>query len=187
MCAAKKERLHLVRCGSLLFSASGFLASISAAAAGADLHALARDAEAAQAAALLERWSPNFAQEVSRVHTERDRPLRVDFDGDWDATNNWSDLTPAAAQTRPVVYGAAVLTSTHAYLTYTLFYPRDWLQPVCVSYLCHDNDLEVALVVVRRAPEPERDALAYVETKAHFDYVALSASELSADAAGRPW
>ena len=187
MCAAKRDRLHLVRCVSLLFSASGFLASISAAAAGADLHALARDAEAAQAAALLERWSPNFAQEVSRVHTERDRPLRVDFDGDWDATNNWSDLTPAAAQTRPVVYGAAVLTSTHAYLTYTLFYPRDWLQPVCVSYLCHDNDLEVALVVVRRAPEPEREALAYVETKAHFDYVALSASELSADAAGRPW
>jgi hypothetical protein len=87
----------------------------------------------------------------------------------------------------PVIYGAAVLTSTHAYLTFTLFYPRDWLEPVCVSYLCHDNDLEVALVVVRRAPQPEQEALAYVETKAHFDYVALRGSELAVDAAGRPW
>jgi len=187
MCAAKRDRFPIVRCISLLVFAGGLLASVSALAAGADVHSLAQDSEAVQAAALLERWSPNFAQEVSREHAERDRPLRVDFDGDWDATNNWSDLTSAAGQALPVVYGAAVLTSTHAYLTYTLFYPRDWLEPVCVSYLCHDNDLEVALVVVRRAPKPEREALAYVETKAHFDYVALSASELAADAAGHPW
>jgi hypothetical protein len=187
MSAAKRDWPALVRCISLPVVAAGFLASVSAVAAGTGPGPLARDLDGARAAALLERWSPNFAQEISGEHAERDRPLRVDFDGDWDATNNWSDLTAAAVQAPPVVYGAAVLTRTHAYLTFTLFYPRDWLQPVCVSYLCHDNDLEVALVVVRRAPEPEREALAYVETKAHFDYVALQASEIAADATGRPW
>jgi hypothetical protein len=187
MSAAKRDGPALVRCISLLLLAAGFLVSVSAVAAGTDARSLPRGPDAARAATLLERWSPNFAQEISGEHVERDRPLRIDFDGDWDATNNWSDLSQAVEQASPVVYGAAVLTRTHAYLTYTLFYPRDWLEPLCVSYLCHDNDLEVALVVVRRAPEPEQDALAYVETKAHFDYVALRASELAADAAGRPW
>jgi len=143
--------------------------------------------EAQQAAALLQRWSPSFAREVSTDHPERDRPLAIDFDGDWDATNNWSHLTPALEQAPAVVYGSAILTSTHAYLTYTLFYPRDWFSPVCFSYVCHDNDLEVVLLVVRRAPDLDRGELVFVETKAHFTYVALPGSELATDATGRPW
>jgi hypothetical protein len=183
MSAAKRDRPALVRCILLLLFCA---ASLTAPSAGAAATGAPQDSGAG-AAALLERWSPNFAQEVSAAHRERDRPLRIDFDGDWDATNNWSDLTPELAASPPVVYGAAVLTGTHAYLTFTLFYPRDWLEPVCVSYLCHDNDLEVALVVVRRAPEPGQEALVYVETKAHFNYVALRSSELATDAGGRPW
>jgi hypothetical protein len=166
----------------LLVLCAGFLAAPPARAG-----TPSRSPDSELARGLLERWSPSFAQEVSSAHGERDRPLRIDFDGDWDATNNWSALTPALAGAPPSVYGAAVLTSTHAYLTFTLFYPRDWLEPVCVSYLCHDNDLEVALVVVRRAAQPAQEALAYVETKAHFDYVALPAAEIASDAAGRPW
>jgi len=141
----------------------------------------------AGAQALLRRWSPNFAQEASAAHPERDQPLRVDFDGDWAATNNWSHLTAEQGRAQPVVYGSAILTSTYAYLFFTLFYPRDWSSPVCISYLCHDNDLEAALLVVRRASTPERDELVFVETKAHLAYVALRAAELASDAQGRPW
>ena len=140
-----------------------------------------------EARALLERWSPNFAQDVSADHPERDRPLPIDFDGDWDATNNWSHLLPALRGARPVVYGAATLTSTDAYLFFTLFYPRDWSSPFCVSYLCHDNDLEVVLLVVRRGATSGPGELVLVETKAHRDYVALRGSELATDARGRPW
>jgi hypothetical protein len=149
--------------------------------------ALGPSEDEARAEALLRRWSPNFAREVSAAHPERDQPLPIDFDGDWDATNNWSDLSPQQQREQPVVYGSAILTSTHAYLFFTLFYPRDWASPVCISYVCHDNDLEVALVVVRRAPTPEREELSFVETKAHFKYVALRGAELSRDALGRPW
>lgn len=140
-----------------------------------------------QAAALIERWAPGFIQAFSPEHPERDRPLAIDFDGDFSATNNWAALRPAHGSATPTVYASAILTSTHAYLTYTLFYPRDWFSPVCVPYICHDNDLEVAQLVVARGDEPERDELVMIETKAHFDYVALPAREIALDADGRPW
>ena len=141
----------------------------------------------AEASALLERWAPSFAQNISLAHPERDRPLRIDFDGDWDATNNWAHLTPQVTQSPAAVYGSAILTRTHAYLTYALFYPRDWFSPVCVSYICHDNDLEVALLAVKRAEAPEQSEIVFLETKAHNDYLAIRGNELAFDGAGRPW
>jgi hypothetical protein len=140
----------------------------------------------AQAQSLMARWAPVFLQQVSRTHPERDRPLRIDFDGDWDATNNWAGLTPRHRHDEPVVYGSNILTETHAYLTYTLFYPRDWIPALCVPRICHDNDLEVALVVVHRGPTAEDPGmLAFVETKAHHRYHALPAARLAREH-GRP-
>jgi hypothetical protein len=140
----------------------------------------------AEREALVRRWAPSFVQHTSAEHPERDLPLRVDFDGDWDATNNWRHLTAALRQETPSVYYSAILSTTHAYLTFTLFYPRDWSWPVCVDYVCHDNDLEVALLVVSRAADPAQSALVFLETKAHNSYEALSASTVAVDAAGRP-
>ena len=145
------------------------------------------EAPSSEAEALIERWAPAFLQQVSDAHPERDRPLRVDFDGDWDATNNWEHLTPQMAGAKPVVYASAILSESHAYLTYTLFYPRDWAWPICVSYVCHDNDLEVALVIVKRGARPEESELCMLETKAHRRYVAERASDIERDSAGRPW
>ncbi len=140
-----------------------------------------------EADALVQRWAPTFAQQVDREHAERDRPLSIDFDGDWNATNNWRHLTPDFAKEKPVVYGSAILTRTHAYLTYTLFYPRDWAWPACVSYVCHDNDLEVAQLVVERGADAGDGELVLVETKAHRRYVSRPASELKRTASGAPW
>ncbi len=67
-----------------------------------------------------------------------------------------------------------------------LFYPRGLISPLCVAYLCHDNDLEAVQVVVERAGHAAAAALLYVETKAHFDYVAAKGSEIRLDRAGRP-
>ncbi len=111
----------------------------------------------------------------------------MDFDGDWDATNNWRDLAPALRSHTPAVYAAAILTKTHAYLTYTLFYPRDWISPLCVQLVCHDNDLESVLLVAERPSAAHPDGkLVLVETKAHNSYPSLDARDLAFDAGGHP-
>jgi hypothetical protein len=141
---------------------------------------------------LATRWAPAFLQHTSPRHPERDRPVRVDFDGDWDATNNWSNLDAGALQQRPAVYYSAVLSETHVFLTYTLFYPRDWIPIVCVSYACHDNDLEVVMVVAEREGRAEREGsadpgrLVFVESKFHTKYVAERAAALARTPDGRP-
>lgn len=145
-----------------------------------------RAAMVERAAALLSRWAPVFVQQVSPEHPERDRPLRVDFDGDWDATNNWAHLDARAAGATPTVYGSAILSETHAYLNYVLFYPRDWLSWLCVPYACHDNDLETALVVVERGGAARPDRLVFVETKTHYRYLALPGADVARGARGQP-
>lgn len=144
-------------------------------------------AERIEADALLARFAPSFAQEISVGAPERDRPLAIDFDADWDATNNWAHLTPELSDAPVTVYGSAILTPTHAFLTYTLFYPRDWFSPVCVPYICHDNDLEVALLVVTRSRGSMPGEILFLETKAHHDYVTARGAELLLDDDGRPW
>jgi hypothetical protein len=142
---------------------------------------------AAEGAGLAARFAPAFLQHTSSRHPERDRPLPVDFDGDWDATNNWSNLTPAALARAPVAYASSVLTETHAFLTYTLFYPRDWIPVVCVSYACHDNDLEVVMLVVERERSDGTPArLVYVESKFHCQFVAARAADIALTPEGRP-
>lgn len=128
-----------------------------------------------------------FLQKTSSRYPERDRPLPVDFDGDWDATNNWSELTPKVLEQQPAAYFSAVLSKTHAYLTYTLFYPRDWIPLVCVRYACHDNDLEVVLVTVERTPaSANEDGLVYVESKFHSKFVAEAGPKIARSRDGRP-
>lgn len=141
-----------------------------------------------EASLLARRWAPSFVQETSADHAERDRPLPIDFDGDWDATNNWSHLTRRAARLQPAVYWSAILSETHAYLTYTLFYPRDWLAIACLPYLCHDNDLEVVLIVVERGADPARDPgrLVFAESKRHRHYVAVRGADLARNRRGQP-
>jgi hypothetical protein len=146
--------------------------------------------DSAEAAAvgerLVARWAPVFAQQQSAEHPERDRPLRVDFDGDWNATNDWQHLDGGVRHAEAVAYDSVILTATHAFITYTLFYPRDWVEVVCVPYACHDNDLEVALVVVERGLAEADGALVLVETKTHHDYLATRGAEVALDAHGHP-
>jgi hypothetical protein len=140
----------------------------------------------AEGTELARRFAPVFVQDTSTEHPERDRPLRVDFDGDWDAENNWAHLGPEHGRRDAAVYTSSVLTETHAYLTYTLFYPRDWIPVACVPYVCHDNDLESLLVVVERGGRAKAPALVLAESKFHARYAAVRAAELLRGAAGQP-
>ena len=122
----------------------------------------------------LARYAPVYVQHVADGDRGMDRPTRVDFDGDWDATNNWDHQERHGTQLPAAAYGAAVLTDTHAYLTYTLFYPRDWAD-WCVPLICHDNDLETVQVVVDRT----HDAVEEVRIKAHLQFSTTRADQLA--------
>lgn len=132
---------------------------------------------------LQRRWAPVYVQHVQTNDRGADRPTRIDFDGNWDATDNWDHQAEYRTNLPPAAYGAAILTRTHAYLTYTLYYPRDWSW-LCISLVCHDNDLETVQLIV------ERDAgdgkLLGVRTKAHHAMADVPADKLARSADGRP-
>lgn len=125
---------------------------------------------------LAARWAPVYVQHVDGDDDGRDRPTRIDFDGNWDATDNWDNQPRFGTALPPAAYGAAILTATHAYLTYTLYYPRDWTW-MCVPLVCHDNDLETVQLVVERDDRDGR--LVEVRTKAHHSITDTPASEIA--------
>jgi hypothetical protein len=98
------------------------------------------------------RWAPIHHQEVDphgphAAGGRADEITRVDFDGDWDARNNWAhalDHPPVAA-----AYVSQVETGTHWFLTYLYFHARDWTdRPLLESE--HENDAEGVLLVVAK-------------------------------------
>jgi len=145
----------------------------------------AETAEARQVAErLLTRWAPVYVQHVADGDHGADRPTRIDFDGDWDATNNWDHQEEHGTALPPAAYGAAILTESHAYLTYTLYYPRDWSRLACLPLVCHDNDLETITVVVERDGGDGR--LAEIRTKAHHSISETTGAQVARAADDRP-
>lgn len=121
-------------------------------------------------AALAKRWAPIHYQDVDVTGSHGlsgrgDYLTRVDFDGDWSGTNNWDN-----AASRPLTahaYHSLVETSTHWYLVYTFFHPRDWSDNIFDSE--HENDAEGVLLVVERNGT-EYGALIGAVTVAHKDF-----------------
>ncbi len=75
-------------------------------------------------ASLARDFAPIIHQEVTLgKDLPFDVPVAVDFDGDWDVTNNVASLQ--SAQTlAPTVYWSVVESKSHYFLTYTLYWPE---------------------------------------------------------------
>ncbi|MCY1041176.1 hypothetical protein OV208_07580 [Corallococcus sp. bb12-1] len=121
-------------------------------------------------AALTKRWAPIHYQDVDVTGShslggKSDFISRVDFDGDWSGTNNW-DNTGSRALTAHA-YQSVVETSSHWYLLYTFFHPRDWSDSIFDTE--HENDGEGVLLVVKRDGS-EYGALVGAVTVAHKDF-----------------
>ncbi|RKG70208.1 hypothetical protein D7W79_32110 [Corallococcus exercitus] len=121
-------------------------------------------------AALTKRWAPIHYQDVDvtgshSLSGKSDFLTRVDFDGDWSGTNNW-DNTGSRALTAHA-YQSVVETSTHWYLLYTFFHPRDWSDSIFDTE--HENDGEGVLLIVKRDGS-EYGALVGAVTVAHKDF-----------------
>jgi hypothetical protein len=77
-----------------------------------------------------------------------DQLAAFNFDGDWDATNNWENLE--THEIKPVVYYSVVESRSHYFITYAYFHPRDWTRTPFTKIGQHENDLEGVICFVEK-------------------------------------
>jgi hypothetical protein len=138
-------------------------------------------APAAQAqptdAALAARWAPVHYQDTDSSDYDADYLSTVDFDADWNAQNNWESQDDTVSRLIGAVYYSVVETSTHWFIVYSFYHPRDWVDfPDPFDLDHHENDMEGALLTVRRDGS-EFGVLEAMVTVAHsnfYSYVTAS-------------
>ncbi len=111
---------------------------------------------------LVENYSPFIAQETW-FSPKADYIVRFDYDGNWKGDDNWENLETGSSQA--FVYYAVMETSTHWFLNFNFFHPRDY-SDVCVVGTCHENDYEGLILTVRKDGS-KFGKLELMETLAH--------------------
>jgi hypothetical protein len=102
-------------------------------------------------AALALHWAPVHYQDTDSSDYDADYLSTVDYDGDWDAKNNWEHQDDSLARLTGAVYYSVVETSTHWHLVYAFYHPRDWSDvPDPFGLYTHENDMEGILLTVRK-------------------------------------
>jgi hypothetical protein len=149
------------------------------------------------------RFAPVFRQALGSS-ARYDYITRVDFDGDWRGDNNWinAEHYPLPA----TVYYNVSETTTHYFIHYAVFHPRDYkggnvrgmvlseiiregaerhgdYDPTGLSQsavLAHENDMEGALVVAEKPRSFLSGArVVYVETLAHNKFFRYTPTRVS--------
>ena len=142
------------------------------------------------------RFAPVFQQGLG-PSPRFDYITRFDFDGDWQGDNNWENAEDERYPLAAAVYFNVSETRTHYFIHYAVFHPRDYkggnIRGVVLSeilregaarhgqydptglaqeaVLAHENDMEGALVVVRKAATLNTSRVDYVETLAHNQFL----------------
>ncbi len=92
------------------------------------------------------RYAPIHYQDVDDTNPQADYLTRFDYDGNYDASDNWDHLF--MGDLSGAVYYSVVESETHWFILYAFFHPRDraegWLRTE------HENDLEGFLLFVRK-------------------------------------
>lgn len=112
------------------------------------------------------RWAPVHYQDSDSSDYDADYLSKVDFDGDWDARDNWE--AQPSFPLRGAVYYSVVETSTHWFILYGFYHPRDWTEFDPFGLLTHENDMEGVLLTVRR--DAGFGVLEAMVTVAHSDF-----------------
>ncbi|MGH3736924.1 MAG: hypothetical protein ACRDT6_15135 [Micromonosporaceae bacterium] len=125
-------------------------------------------ASAVTTAELAYRWAPVHYQDTDSSDYDADYLTRIDFDGDWNTLDNWEAQDDSVSRLTAWVYYSVVSTSTHWFIGYGFYHPRDWCEGR-VAGLAHENDMEGVLLTVRR------DGSAYgtfeaMVTVSHIDF-----------------
>lgn len=149
------------------------------------------------------RFAPIFYQALGDK-PRSDYITNFDFDGDWRGNNNWEHADDQAFPLRGFIYYAVSETSTHFFIHYAVFHPRDYkggeTRGVILSEIiregvklgtkndpsglmaeagvAHENDLEGALVVVaKNGKNLKRAGVVFVETLHHDNFSAYLPGE----------
>ena len=106
-----------------------------------------------QRAQLALRWAPVHYQDVDQTGSHAlggaaDYVTSYDFDGNLNGRDNWDHAGNAAYPLRAYGYFSVVETSTHWFLIYLFFHPRDWTDSFFDTE--HENDAEGLLLAVHR-------------------------------------
>ncbi|GAA1867211.1 hypothetical protein [Asanoa iriomotensis] len=117
------------------------------------------------------RWAPIHYQDVDATGTHAlggrsDYITAVDFDGDLNGRNNWDNAGTGSMAAH--AYYSVVETSTHWYITYLFFHPRDWVDHPFFETE-HENDGEGVLLAIQRDGS-DYGVLRGAVTVAHSDF-----------------
>ncbi|MDQ2584247.1 hypothetical protein [Saccharothrix yanglingensis] len=127
-------------------------------------------AHAVSDADLARYWAPVHHQDTDSSDYDADYLSTVDYDGDWDTRNNWEGQDDSPARLTGAAYYSVVETSTHWFLVYSFYHPRDWDDvPDPFALLTHENDMEGLLATVRKDGSTY-GKLEAVVTVAHSDF-----------------
>jgi len=126
----------------------------------------------ADRAVLALRWAPIHYQDVDQTGSHSlggaaDYITRYDYDGDLNARNNWDHAGNATYPLAAHAYFSVVETSTHWFIVYLFFHPRDWSDNFFDTE--HENDSEGLLLTVERDGSPY-GVLKSAVTVAHTDF-----------------
>ncbi|MEV0896065.1 hypothetical protein [Actinoplanes sp. NPDC049802] len=116
------------------------------------------------------RWAPIHHQDVDATGAhalggKSDYITRYDFDGNLNGRDNWDNT---GTNTEAAVYYSVLETSTHYYLTYLFFHPRDWIDHPFFETE-HENDGEGVLEIVAKDGS-DYGTLKAAVTVAHSDF-----------------
>ena len=139
------------------------------------------------------RFAPIFYQALGDK-PRSDYITNFDFDGDWIGDNNWNNTNNETYPLKAFIYYSVAETSTHFFIHYAVFHPRDYkggevrgallsellregakrggkYDPTGLAdeaTLAHENDMEGALVVVKRdGKKLDHAKVVFVETVRH--------------------
>src|SRR5512140_1398388 len=118
------------------------------------------------------RWAPVHYQDVDQTGSHAlggaaDYITNYDFDGNLNGRDNWDHAGNAAFPLRAHAYYSVVETSSHWFLVYLFFHPRDWTDSFFDTE--HENDAEGVMLAVRRDGSTFGKLQAAV-TVAHTDF-----------------
>src|SRR5262249_47406547 len=121
---------------------------------------------------LAAHWAPIHYQDVDQTGSHAlggaaDYITRVDFDGDLNGRNDWDNAGNAAFPLAAHAYYSVVETSSHWFIVYMFYHPRDWTDFFFDTE--HENDSEGLLVAVARDGSTF-GSLKSIVTVAHTDF-----------------